>query len=59
MTAVSGAYDDGEDVPTPGDDMDDDQLAAIAAIRAVPDARIRRAIMAVFVLAVLHGRVGA
>jgi hypothetical protein len=56
---VTGSYDDGEDVPTPDDAWTDDNRPVLDAIRAIPDAATRRAVMAVFVLAVLHGRVGA
>lgn len=55
---IGAAYDDGEDIATPDEDMDDDQRAAIASIRLIPDAGVRRALMMLFVLAVLHGRVG-
>lgn len=55
---VAASYDDGEDIATPDEDLDDDARAAIAAIRQIPDAGVRRALMMLFVLAVLHGRVG-
>lgn len=58
MTTVIHVYDDDEDLPTPGDDLTTDEVAVIAAIREVPDRRIRRALMATFVLAVLNGRAG-
>ncbi len=55
---TNASYDDGEDVPTPGDVFDAEHHPVLEAIRAIPDAATRRAVMAVFVLAVLHGRVG-
>lgn len=56
--ATTSSYDDGEDIATPDEDMNDDARAAIASIRLIPDAGVRRALMMLFVLAVLHGRVG-
>jgi hypothetical protein len=53
------SYDDGEDVATPDDAWTDDNRPVLDLIRAIPDAQTRRAVMAVFVLAVLDGRVGA
>lgn len=55
---TTASYDDGENIATPDEDMDDDARAAIASIRQIPDAGVRRALMMLFVLAVLHGRVG-
>jgi hypothetical protein len=55
---ISHVYDDDEDIATPGEALTEDEIAAIAIIRAVPDRRIRKALMAVFVIAVLNGRVG-
>lgn len=55
---ITAAYDDGEDVATPDDGFDAEHHPVLEAIRAIPDAETRRAVMAVFVLAVLHGRVG-
>lgn len=52
------SYDDGEDIPTPDEDLAPDHRRAIDAIRAIPDPHVRRALMIVFVLAVLRGRVG-
>jgi hypothetical protein len=55
---MTGAYDDGESIATPDEDMPADHVAAIASIRRIPDAGVRRALMVLFVLAVLHGRIG-
>jgi hypothetical protein len=55
---VTFVYDDDEDILTPDEDLEPDQLIAIAAIRTVPDPASRRALMILFVLTVLHGRVG-
>jgi hypothetical protein len=55
---VTGSYDDGEDVPTPADAWADEHRALLDLIRAIPDAQTRRAVMAVFVVAVLNGRAG-
>lgn len=52
------SYDDGEDVATPGDDFDAEHHPILEAIRAIPDPHTRRAVMAVFVVAVLEGRAG-
>jgi hypothetical protein len=52
------SYDDGEDLPTPDDGFAAEHADVIAAIRTISDPATRRAVMAVFVLAVLHGRVG-
>ena len=54
---VDHAYDDGEDVPTDADGFDAEHHPVLELIRAIPDAETRRAVMAVFVLAVLRGRV--
>lgn len=56
--SVTFVYDDDEDLPTPDEDLTPDEVAVIAVIREVPDRRIRRALMATFVLAVLNGRAG-
>jgi hypothetical protein len=56
--ATTASYDDGEDVPTPDDGWEPQHRPVLEAIRAIPDEHTRRAVMAVFVLAVLHGRVG-
>jgi hypothetical protein len=58
MSDTDASYDDGEDVPTPDDGWEDEHRPVLELIRAIPDADVRRAVMAVFVLAVLHGRVG-
>jgi hypothetical protein len=55
---VTATYDDGEDVATPGDSFDAEHHPVLAAIREIPDPATRRAVMALFVLAVLHGRAG-
>lgn len=55
---VTAAYDDGEDVATSGDGFDAEHHPVLAAIRAIPDPATRRALMVLFVLVVLHGRVG-
>lgn len=55
---IAAAYDDGEDIATPDEDMPADHVAALEAIRRIPDAGARRALMVLFVLAVVHGRVG-
>jgi len=55
---VTFVYDDDEDLPTVDEDLEPDHVAAIAAIRDIPDVRIRKALMILFVLTVLHGRVG-
>ena len=54
---ITGSYDDGEDVPTPDDAFDAEHHPVLTLIRAIPDPETRRAVMAVFVLAVLGGRV--
>jgi hypothetical protein len=58
MTAVTSSFDDGEDVATPGDVFDAEHHPVLETIRAIPNAATRRAVMAVFVVAVLKGRVG-
>lgn len=55
---MTGSYDDGEDVPTPDDGFADEHRPLLDLIRAIPSAATRRAIMALFVVAVLDGRVG-
>lgn len=55
---ITHVYDDDEDLPTPDEDLEPNHVAAIATIRAVPDRRIRLALMTLFVLAVLKGRTG-
>lgn len=58
MTVTAAAYDDGEDVATSGDGFDAEHHPFLEAIRQIPDAATRRAVMILFVLAVLKGRVG-
>jgi hypothetical protein len=57
-TITTTSYDDGEDVATDADGFVDTHAATLAAIRAIGDPATRRAIMILFVLVVLHGRVG-
>jgi hypothetical protein len=54
---VTGSYDDGENVDD-GDALPDEHRHAIDLIRAIQDPAVRRAVFAVFILAVLRGRVG-
>jgi hypothetical protein len=59
MTTVTGtSYDDGEDVPTARDGFTAEHADMLANIRAIGDPATRRAVMALFVLVILHGRVG-
>lgn len=58
MTVTADAYDDGEDVDTPGDGFVAAHAAELAAIRAIPDPTIRRALMILVVLLIFKGRVG-
>jgi hypothetical protein len=55
---VTTSYDDGEDLPTPEEDLGPQARQVIQAIRAIDDPKIRRAVFMLFVLAVLHGRIG-
>ena len=54
---VTAAYDDGEDLDV-GDALPDEHRHAIDLIRAIRDPAVRKAVFAVFVLAVLRGRIG-
>lgn len=58
MTDTNAAYDDGEDVPTDDDGFVDEHRPLLALIRAIPDQHARRAVFALFVVAVLRGRIG-
>jgi hypothetical protein len=55
---VTGSYDDGEDVPTPDDGWEAEHRPLLELIRRIGDDDVRRAVMAVFVVGVLRGRVG-
>lgn len=55
---VSGAYDDGEDVPTPDDGFAAEHADMIAAVRQIKDRATRRALWMLYVRAVLDGRTG-
>lgn len=54
---MSGSYDDGESLPDPDDDFDAEHHPVLNAIRAIPDRKMRRVLMMLFVLAI-GGRVG-
>jgi hypothetical protein len=55
---MTQSYDDGEDVPTDDDDWEPENRPILAAIRAIPDPAVRRAVMIIAVLIVFHGRAG-
>ena len=55
---VTGSYDDGEDVPTPGDGFTAEHAAILDAVRAIPDPATRRAVMTLVVLLLFRGRPG-
>jgi hypothetical protein len=55
---VTGSYDDGEDVPTPGDGFTDEHADVLEAVRAIPDPATRRAVMTLVVLLLFKGRAG-
>jgi hypothetical protein len=55
---VTSSFDDGEDVATPADGFIVEHAETLAAIRAIDDPPTRRAVFILFVLSVLHGRVG-
>jgi hypothetical protein len=55
---ITASYDDGEDVATAGDGFAVEHGELLAAIRAIADPATRRAVFILFVLSVLHGRVG-
>jgi hypothetical protein len=54
---VTGSYDDGEDVPTPGDGWEAEHAELLAAIRAIPDRRLRLRVWRAVLIA-LGNRVG-
>lgn len=58
MTAVTSSFDDGEDVPTPGDGFAAENAETLAAIRAIGDPATRLAVFILLVLTVFRGRVG-
>lgn len=51
------SYDDGESLPDPGDGFDAEHHPVLNAIRAIPDRRLRKVLMMLFVLTI-GGRVG-
>jgi hypothetical protein len=57
MTAVTGSYDDGEDVPTPDDGWADEHGELLTAVRAIADAALRLRVWRA-VLVALGERVG-
>lgn len=58
MPPPTSSYDDGESLPDPGDGFDAEHHPVLQAIRTVHDAHVRKALMILFVLAVLRGRIG-
>jgi hypothetical protein len=52
------SYDDGEDIPTPDEDLGEQDRSILDAIRDVDDPKVRRALMILFVIVVLRGRIG-
>jgi hypothetical protein len=58
MIAVDAAYDDGEDLATPGDGFVAEHADLLDAVRAIPDPATRRAVMTLVVLLAFRGRAG-
>ena len=58
MTVTAASYDDGEDVPGVGDGFVEFHRPLLDLVRAIGDPAVRRAVMALVVIAVFGGRVG-